>query len=210
MFLARLFRALRPEPYKHIPPFTHSRLHAGIPGSATTAGAASAGGFSFVALILSAFKQAWAADPDLTLFDHGTITYKDFEHGSFELVTKEAVPRHIIVDDPGQTVVLSKTGSSVSFAEVTNSASRMEDLRAQQQDVLANYAKDHEAPGSSTPPGELIETSPQPINFVEPDGPAPQRSLPAFVVPASFIPDAPIIHSAPTLTLGSSPVEVDT
>ena len=109
------------------------------------------------------------------MFDHGTITYKDFEHGSFELVTKEAVPRHIVVDDPGQTVVLSKTGSSVSFAQVANNAARMEDLQAQQQDVLANYAKEHGPHGSGTPPGETADPAPQPINFVVPDGPVPQH-----------------------------------
>jgi VCBS repeat-containing protein len=121
------------------------------------------------------------------------------------------VPRHIVVDDPGQTVVLSKIGSSVSLAQVANSASRMEDLQAQQQDVLANYSKEHGPPGSSTPPGETAGPAPQPINFVEPDV-TPQRSLPALVVAASFVPDVPLIHfhSPPTLTVASGPVEVDT
>lgn len=164
------------------------------------------GGISFVALILSALKQAWGADPDVALFDHDSITYKDFAHGSFELVTKEAVPRHIIVDDPGQTVVLSKTGSSVSFAQIANNASQMGDLQAQQQDVLANYSREHGPAGSSTPPGET-DPSPQPINFEAPDGPAAQHALQGL---ASFLPDAPLIHSAPTLNLGSAPVEIDT
>jgi VCBS repeat-containing protein len=208
MSLAQVFSGFRLTPGRRLPPLLRSRD--GADGSGAVAGAGWAGGLSLIALIFSALKEARAADPDVSLFDHGTITYKDFEHGSFELVTKEAVPRHIVVDDPGQTVVLSKVGSSVSFAQVTNSASRMEDLQTQQQDVLANYAKDHGAPGSSTPPGETTETSPQPINFVEPDGPAPQRALPTLVIPASFIPDAPLVHSPPTLTLGSGPIEVDT
>ena len=181
------------------------------------AGAGWAGGLSFVALMFSALKEARAADPDVTLFDHGTITYKDFAHGSFDLVTKEAVPRHIIVDDPEQTVVLTRTGSSVSFAQVTNSAARMEDLQAQQQDVLANYAKEHGPHGSSTPPGETEDQAPEPINFVVPDGPLPLHALPALAIPASFVPDTPLIHLLPppppptlTLTLASSPVEVDT
>lgn len=165
------------------------------------------GGISFVALILSALKEAWGADPDVALFDHDSITYKDFAHGSFELVTKEAVPRHIIVDDPGQTVVLSKTGSSVSFAQVANNASQMGDLQAQQQDVLANYSREHGPAGSSTPPGETADPSPQPINFETPDGPAAQHALQGL---ASFLPDAPLIHSAPTLNLGAGPVEIDT
>jgi len=206
MSLARVFSGFRLTPDRRLPPPVRREAD----GSATFAGAGWAGGLSFLALILSAFKEARAADPDVTLFDQGNITYKDFEHGSFELVTKEAVPRHIIVDDPGQSVVLSKTGSSVSFAQVTNTASQMEDLQAQQQDVLANYAKQHVAPGSSTPPGETADQAPQPINFTEPDAPVQQHSLPALVIPASFVPDAPLVHSPPTLTLGSGPIEVDT
>ena len=164
---------------------------------------------SLVALIFSALREARAADPDLTLFDHGIITYKDFEHGSFELVTKEAVPRHIIVDDPEQTVVLTKVGSSVSYAQVTNSAARMDDLQAQQQDVLANYARDHGTHGSSTPPGETADPGLQPINLIEPDGPDPQHGLPSLILPASLIPDT-IILVPPTLTVASGPVEIDT
>jgi VCBS repeat-containing protein len=209
MYLAQVFRGFRRMPGRRIPPLVDGRLGAGVPDSATAAGAASTGGLSLVALILSAWKEARAADPDLTLFDHGTITYKDFEHGSFELVTKEAVPRHIIVDDPGQTVVLSRHGSSVSIGQVANSIAQMADLQAQQQDVLANYAKEHGPHGSGTPPGDVTE-SPQPINFVEPDGPAPQHALPALIIPSSFLPDAPLIHSPPTLTVASGPIEIDT
>ncbi len=208
MSLAQVFSGFRLTPGRRLPPLVRSRH--GADGSAAVAGAGWAGGLSFVALILSALKEAWAADPDVTLFDHGTITYKDFEHGSFELVTKEAVPRHIVVDDPQQTVVLTKTGSSVSFAQVANSAARMEDLQAQQQDVLANFAKEHGPHGSSTPPGETADPAPQPINLVVPDGPVPQHSLPALAVPASFVLDTPLIHSPPTLTVASGPVEVDT
>jgi VCBS repeat-containing protein len=208
MSLARVFSGFRLTPGQRLPPTVRSRH--GADGSAAVAGAGWAGGLSFVALILSALKEARAADPDVTLFDHGTITYKDFQHGSFELVTKEAVPRHIVVDDPGQTVVLTKTGSSVSFGQVTNSATRMEDLQAQQQEVLANYEKEHGPPGSSTPPGEAPELAPQPINLIQPDGPVPLHFLPALVVPASSVPDPLLFHTPPTLRLGSAPVEVDT
>jgi VCBS repeat-containing protein len=202
MSLARVFSGFRLMPGQRLPPPV--RIRHGADGS----GGGWAGGLSFVALILSALKEARAADPDLTLFDHDTITYKDFAHGSFELVTKEAVPRHIIVDDPEQTVVLSKIGSSVSFAQVANSATRMEDLQAQQQDVLANYAKGYGPHGSSTPPGETADPALQPINFVVPDGPAPQHSLPALVVPAILVPETLLIP--PTLTVASGPVEIDT
>jgi VCBS repeat-containing protein len=207
MSLARVFTGLWPAQNQRSPPSVRGGRAV---ESAVVARLGWAGGLSFVALILSALKEAWAADPDLALFDDASITYKDFEHGTFELITKEPVPRHIIVDDPGQTVILSKTGSSVTFAQVANNASRMDDLRSQQQDVLDNYAKDHGPSGSGTPPGEAVDQTLQPIDFQAPDGPSPQHALPGLVVPASFVPDGPLIHSPPTLTLGSGPVEIDT
>lgn len=207
MSLARVFTGLWPAQNQRSPPSVRGGRAV---ESAVVARLGWAGGLSFVALILSALKEAWAADPDLALFDDASITYKDFEHGTFELITKEPVPRHIIVDDPGQTVILSKNGSSVTFAQVANNASRMDDLRSQQQDVLDNYAKDHGPSGSGTPPGEAVDQTLQPIDFQAPDGPSPQHALPGLVVPASFVPDGPLIHSPPTLTLGSGPVEIDT
>jgi VCBS repeat-containing protein len=196
---ARIFGDFRRRPDRRTPP-----------PSSRSGVAVLTGGISFVALILSALKEAWGADPDLVLFDRGDITYKDFAHGSFELVTKEAMPRHFIVDDPGQTVVLERHGSSVGLTQVANNASRMEDLQSQQQDVLANYSKEHGPHGSSTPPGEAADPSAQPINLIEPDGPTLQHALPSLVIPASFVPDAPLVHSPPTLTLGAGVVEVDT
>ena len=93
------------------------------------------------ALTFSVMKKAQAADPNVTFLDDDNITYKDLEHGAFELVTKEAVPRRIIVEDPGETIVLSKTGSSVSVSPSANTRARMEELQEAQQDVLANLAK---------------------------------------------------------------------
>lgn len=197
MSLARVFTGLWPAQNQRSP----SSVRGGrAVESAVVARLGWAGALSFVPLILTALKEAWAADPDLALFDDASITYKGFEHGTFELITKEAVPRHIIVDDPGQTVILSKTGSSVSFAQVANNASRMEDLQSRQQDVLDNYSKDHGPSGSGTPPGEAVDQTLQPIDFHAPDGPNPQHALPGLVVPASFVPDGPLIHSPPTLT----------
>ena len=97
-------------------------------------------------------KEVQAADPNVTFLDDDNITYKDLEHGAFELVTKEAVPRHIFVEDPGETIVLSSRGSSISVNQVTNTAARMAELQAAQQDVLANFAKGLGPTGSSTPP----------------------------------------------------------
>ena len=76
------------------------------------------------ALTFSLGKEAKAADPNVTFLDDGNITYKDLEHGAFELVTKEAVPRHIVVEDPGVTIVLRPQGSSVIVNQLQNSPAR--------------------------------------------------------------------------------------
>src|SRR5262249_47163079 len=50
------------------------------------------GMLSLAALVFSFAKEAQAADPDVTFLDDDRITYKDLDHGVFELVTKEAIP----------------------------------------------------------------------------------------------------------------------
>jgi len=170
---------------------------------------ASAGGFgmlSLTALLFSMFNEVKAADPNVTFLDDDTITYKDLAHGAFELVTKEPIPRHIIVDDPGETIVLKKVGSTIGVNQVTNTAARMEELQAAQQDALANLeGQGHH--GSSTPP--FVKSLPlQPINFIPPDAPAPQDLLPPVSV--IFIPDPLIVHPPPTLSTGAGPTELDT
>src|ERR1700742_2621888 len=105
---------------------------------------AQAGGLgmlSLTALTFALMKEAQAADPNITFLDDDSITYKDLAHGVFELVTKEAITRHIIVEDPGETVVLTRKGSSVSLSEVANSPARMEELHAAQQEALPKLAE---------------------------------------------------------------------
>ena len=165
------------------------------------------GMLSFAALIFSAMKEVQAADPNVTFLDDDTITYKDLEHGVFELTTKEAIPRHIIVEDPGETVVLSKRGSSVSVNEVANSPARMQELQAAQQDVLANFAKGLGPHGSSTPP--FVNPLPvEPINFIQTDALHPQNSLPPIELAIFTVPE--IIILPPTLNAATGPIEVDT
>ncbi|WFU43830.1 VCBS domain-containing protein [Bradyrhizobium sp. CB82] len=169
------------------------------------------GGFGMLtlaALTFSMLKDAEAADPNITLLDNDRITYKDLEHGIFELVTKEAVPRHIVIEDPGETVVLNKAGSAISVSQVVNTAARMEELREAQHEVWANLSKEVAPKGSSTPP-PVESLSPEPINFTEPDGPAQQHALPIVLPSTVPIPDNPIIHP-PTLNLQAGPTEHDT
>ena len=181
-----------------------------IHGRARTGGI---GTLSLAALIFSVMKEVQAADPNVTFLDDDTITYKDLEHGAFELVTKEAVPRHFLVEDPGETIVLNSRGSTISVNQVENTAARMAELRAAQQDVLANFAKGLGPTGSSTPPfGNPLTL--QPINFIQTNDPAaPQNSLP----PLPFVvgPDVTIITvhpppPPPSLNAITGPTETDT
>ena len=109
------------------------------------------GMLSLAALTFALMKEAQAADPNVTFLDDDSVAYKDLDHGVFELVTKEAIPRHIIVEDPGETVVLTRTGSSVSVNQVANSPARMEELQAAQQEALANFAKGLGQAGTAHP-----------------------------------------------------------
>ena len=104
------------------------------------------------AVTFSLMKEVRAADPNVTFLDDGNITYKDLEHGAFELVTKEVIPRYFLVEDPGQTIVLRSQGSSVSVSQSTNSPARMAELQAAQQEALSTYEKGLGSTGSSTPP----------------------------------------------------------
>ncbi|WP_234679436.1 VCBS domain-containing protein [Bradyrhizobium monzae] len=162
---------------------------------------------SLTALLFSALKEAKASDPNVTLLDDDTLSYKDLAHGVFELTTKEAVPRHIIVEDPGQTVILNKVGSGLSVNQLENSPFRMEELRAAQQEALANFAKGYGTNGSGTPP--FVESLPlEPIHFIPPDAPAAPNALPP--IQPIVIPEILIIRTPPTLNAQAGPLELDT
>jgi|GEM_PF-2083991 len=153
---------------------------------------------SLAALIFSFAREAHAADPDVTFLDDDSVTYKDLHHGVFELVTKEATPRHIIVEDPGETVVLNRTGSSVGVSTVANTPAQMQELQTAQQDVLANYAKGWADSGSGTSPFPNARELLQPINFIQPDPTEPQNQLPVletavFTIQQVFFPIQPTL-----------------
>lgn len=176
-------------------------------------GRAHAGGIgmlSLAALTFAIMKEAQAADPNVTFLDDDSITYKDLAHGAFELVTKEAIPRHIIVEDPGETIVLRARGSTISVNQVANSATRMEELQAAQQDVLANFARGLGPTGSSTPPSVSPLTLER-INFIQTDAPPAQNLLPPLPSIQS-VPEVIILRPPLTLTLtaGTGPTETDT
>jgi VCBS repeat-containing protein len=183
----------------------HRRTHAGRFGM-----------LWLTALTFSLVKEVQAADPNATLLDDGNITYKDLAHGAFELITKEVIPRYFLVEDPGQTIILRSQGSSVSVNQSTNSAARMAELQAAQQETLATYEKGLGSTGSSTPPApEQLPV--QPINFIEIDDSTPVRELPAL--PGVFLATAPDMileqippqpPALPTLNAVIGPTEIDT
>ncbi|WP_249779210.1 VCBS domain-containing protein [Bradyrhizobium sediminis] len=181
-----------------------------IRGSAHTGGI---GMLSLTALTFSMMKEVQAADPNVTFLDDDIITYKDLEHGAFELVTKEAIPRHFFVEDPGATIVLRPQGSAISVNQITNTATRMAELQAAQQEALATFAKGPGSTGSSTPP--FVNPLPlQPINFIQTDGSAPaQNSLPPLPWIFASVPEiifGRLPPAPPTLNALTGPTEIDT
>jgi VCBS repeat-containing protein len=170
---------------------------------------------SLTALTFATMKDAWAADANLTFLDDDNIAFKDLQHGTFELVTKEAVPRYIIVGDPGETIVLNRSGSSVSVSQFTNNAARMEELQAAQREVHANLTEGFGTHGSGAPTF-IDPTVLQPINFIQPGSPEAQDALPALPsiqpIPEFTFIRASLPEPTPTLTLalGTGPTEIDT
>ena len=136
------------------------------------------GTLSLISLFFAAMEKVQAAGPAIGYLDDGVIiaNYKDDEpHGSFELVTKEATPRRIFVDDPGVTWALRLNSSSeLSVSQVSNSPAQMIQLQAIQQNVLRTYAVGLQAMqgptvsgpnGSPTPIFDLPGSNLQRINF---------------------------------------------
>jgi VCBS repeat-containing protein len=168
---------------------------------------------SLTALTFATMSDARAADANVTVLDEDSISFKHMPHGSLELVTKEANPRYLVVEDPGETVVISKSGTTINVAQLTNSVARMEELQAAQRELYDNWTKGLGPGGSGTTPFSNT-LSVQPINFIQPESPAILNTLPALPaveIKAEFIfirPKAP--EPTLTLALGSGLNEVDT
>ena len=122
----------------------------------STAPAAGFGSLAFSIFTFSLIKELKAAPNDIALLDDGTIDYKDLKHGVYEIVTKEAHPRRIIVDDPGETLVLRLSGSgTISIEQVANTPVVMAQneiayqinhdyfLRAQQDPFIQHFSQEH-------------------------------------------------------------------
>ena len=156
-----------------------------IRGSARVGGI---GTLSLISLFFAAMEDVQAAPPDAARTEDGIIPvdYSGEPHGSFELTTKESVPRRIYVDDPGVTWALRLNSSSeLSISSVANSPAQMAQLSAIQQGVLHTYSvglQSMQGPtfngqnGSTTNPSfEILPGNARPINF-SPSDPGSQNS----------------------------------
>ncbi|MGB6417134.1 MAG: hypothetical protein WBF50_11110, partial [Pseudolabrys sp.] len=130
------------------------------------------GMLSLASFFFAAMEQVHAAPSDTSFLDDGNIRFKDLtsDYGVIELTTADG--RTIVLDDPGETVVLRKVGSSVSESHVTNSVATMLSYETDQANALRVFALGPSGPagngsnGSSTPPPALPPLVP--INFTPP------------------------------------------
>ena len=104
----------------------------GAPGGAVLS-------LSVVAFMFVLIKEIHADPRDLGFLLDDIVNYKDLEHGTFEIVTKEAVPRLIVVDNPEVTVVMEPTTTGFSVQLVTNSPAQMAELLSASDDAFAAY-----------------------------------------------------------------------
>ena len=143
-------------------------------------GRATAGGIgtlSLASLLFAAMEEAEALAPRHEYYDDGQIAedYSEEPHGRFVLDTKEAVPRRILVEDPGVTFALRLTSSSeVSVSQISNSPAQMAQFRVIQQNVLQTYSVGLSAfqgptnagpNGSTTNPNLELPQGARPISF---------------------------------------------
>jgi hypothetical protein len=94
------------------------------------------GVLTLIALTFVLMQDLRAAAPDLEFVLDDLISYKDMEHGTFQLIIKGAAPRTINVDDPGVTVVVNP---NADIQTVENTPEEMAALLAASQDAYATY-----------------------------------------------------------------------
>ena len=139
-------------------------------------------GFIFLLCLIDDLKASSESET-LWLVDGGSITYKDFEHGVFELVTKDG--QHIIVDDPGQTIVLHPTGSSVGIEHIPNDRAQIVALEGVYQRAYATFVQGLQDPFLQ----QLIKTSSEAgSSTLFPNGYNPFAPSQASLYPQTYTP----------------------
>jgi len=91
---------------------------------------------SLASLIFAAADRSEAGPSGASFPDDGNIQFKDLtnDFGVIELTTADG--RTIVLDDPGETLLLRRVGSSISESHVTNSVATMLSYAKDQQDAL--------------------------------------------------------------------------
>ena len=102
---------------------------------------AGAAGSLALLFVLCLINEAEAASEDISIVEDGTLTFKDLEHGVFEIITKGADPQVIVVDDPSTTIILRPRGTTVSIDQSPNSQTHMEDLQAAYRTAFVTFAQ---------------------------------------------------------------------
>ncbi|MEH2499202.1 VCBS repeat-containing protein [Bradyrhizobium sp. AZCC 1678] len=103
-----------------------------------------------LALAFAILSEIKASDANNAFLDDDSTADKDLEHSVFEL-WKKAILRHVIVADPGETVVLTQRDSPIKVNQVAHSAARMGELHAAEQAALSNFGRGYGLIGSGTP-----------------------------------------------------------
>ena len=142
------------------------------------------GMLSLASLFFAAMEQVHAAPSDTSFLDDGNIRFKDLtsDYGVVELRTADG--RTILLNDPGETIVLRTVGSSTVESHVTNSVATMLSYQTDQANALRVFALGPSGPagngsnGSSTPPPELAPLVPINLTTQPPPFDPPHFTLP--------------------------------
>jgi Ca2+-binding RTX toxin-like protein len=96
---------------------------------------------TLAAFTFALIEKLQAATDDVTFLQYDTLSYKDFQHGKFEIRTKEAVPRVFMIDDPQVTFELNGAGSGVvNVQQLQNTPAQMANLIAASQSAATTYS----------------------------------------------------------------------
>jgi VCBS repeat-containing protein len=164
----------------------------------STAPAAGFGTAAFGIFTFGLIHELKAASADIALLDDGAIDYRDLKHGVFEIFTKEEHPRRIIVDDPGETIVLRPRGSSVSVEQVANTPQQMGQLQTAFDDAYSKYTQGLQDP--------FIQQYQQNHAFAQPQSTGPSGSSTSPTILANNTPPPPASNDGPTPNNNPAPV----
>ena len=107
-----------------------------------TAPAASIGSLAVI-FLLGLIQEVEASSESIALLNDETIY---LPHGVFEIVTKEIIPRVIVVDNPGETIVLRHGTSGITVTNVANSPQQMAQLENAYLNAYATYSQGQQDP----------------------------------------------------------------